>query len=160
MFELNPLSQPDAWWQHILMVVVASLLGYIIGYRSGKFKVMELEKGLLYLDKHLLKCLSEKEDKSSQQRLITDTQPSDNLKMIEGIGPKIEQLLKSIGINSFYDLSQTKVEEIADILKNAGSRYQMHDPSTWPRQAELAVRGEWERLKEWQDELDKGREIN
>jgi glycine cleavage system pyridoxal-binding protein P len=29
----------------------------------------------------------------------------------------------------------------------------MHDPKSWPYQAELAQKGEWERLKEYQNLL-------
>lgn len=158
MFELNPLSQPDAWWQHSIMVVVACILGYVIGYRSRKSKVVELEGELLSLDNQLRKCQSNNHATLKERKVTKATRDVDNLKMIEGIGPKIEQVLRSSGINSYNELSQANVDHIISILKNAGARYQMHDPSTWPRQANLAANGEWERLKEWQDELDKGRE--
>jgi hypothetical protein len=159
MFELNPLGHPDAWWQHILMVAVAALLGYLIGYRSGKDVISELEEELSDLDIDLYNCRNESENKKGVVTLTTDTYAiADNFKMIEGIGPKIEQLLKAQGIKSFRQLSQTSPEWISEILKNAGPRFQMHEPATWPRQAELAANGEWDRLQQWQDELDKGRE--
>lgn len=158
MFELNPFSHPDAWWQHSIILAVAAIIGYIIGYRSGKVTISKLEEDLLSLDSQLLKCQSEKGTSNELKTLSNDVIPSDNLKMIEGIGPKIEQLLKANGLRTFSELSQASVDTISDILKNAGTRYQMHDPSTWPRQADLAERGEWEKLKEWQDELDKGKE--
>lgn len=158
MFELNPFSHPNAWWQHTIILAVAAIIGYIIGYRSGKITVYKLEEDLLSLDSQLLKCQSEKGISSKMKTLSNDVLLSDNLKMIEGIGPKIEQLLKANGLRTFSELSKASVDTISDILKNAGTRYQMHDPSTWPRQADLAERGEWEKLKEWQDELDKGKE--
>jgi hypothetical protein len=34
------------------------------------------------------------------------------------------------------------------ILEEAGSRYKMHDPTTWPQQAKLAEEGKWDELKE------------
>jgi len=43
------------------------------------------------------------------------------------------------------------------ILADAGKRYQMHDPTTWPDQASLAAEGKWEELKTLQDELDGGK---
>lgn len=43
------------------------------------------------------------------------------------------------------------MEAIKEILNAAGSRYQMHDPTSWPMQAEMAANGEWDKLKEWQD---------
>ena len=81
----------------------------------------------------------------------------DDLRKIEGIGPKIKGLLNDAGIHTFKKLSETKVSAIKKILDAAGSRYQMHDPSTWPKQADYAAKGKWDDLKKWQDELDGGR---
>ena len=81
----------------------------------------------------------------------------DDLKKIEGIGPKIESLLNQAGIFTFQDLSNSKNSTLKKILADAGSRYKMHNPSTWSDQAELAANGEWDKLKILQDELDGGR---
>lgn len=81
----------------------------------------------------------------------------DDLKKIEGIGPKIEKLLQESGITTYEALSLTSLEKMQLILKAAGSRYQMHDPSTWAAQAALAHRGDWEQLSEWQLELIGGK---
>jgi small subunit ribosomal protein S1 len=81
----------------------------------------------------------------------------DDLKKIEGIGPKIEELLHTAGIVSFADLSKAEVDAIKEILNAAGSRYQMHDPASWPMQAEMAANGEWEKLKEWQENAKGGK---
>ena len=82
---------------------------------------------------------------------------SDDLKLIEGIGPKIEQILKDGGINTWAQLAATKADKIKELLTAAGSRYASHDPTTWPEQADLAAKGEMDKLKAWQDELDGGR---
>jgi len=82
--------------------------------------------------------------------------PND-LKIIEGIGPKIEQLLKDAGIESWAMLAQTKVEVLRNILEEAGSRYKMHNPASWPEQAKLAHQGKWEALIQLQDKLMGGR---
>lgn len=81
----------------------------------------------------------------------------DDLTKVEGIGPKINDLLKADGINSFADLAAADVEKIREILKAAGSTFASRDPSTWPDQAKLAADGKWDELKKWQDELDGGR---
>lgn len=81
----------------------------------------------------------------------------DDLKLVEGIGPKIEGLLKNAGIDTWADLAGTSVERIKEILAAAGDRYRLADPTTWPRQAELAANGQWAELKEYQDYLDGGR---
>ena len=95
----------------------------------------------------------------------TEKQPSkktpklDDLKVIEGIGPKIEQLLKDGGITTWAELASADVERLKEILDAAGPRYQIHDPSTWPAQSKFAVAGEWEELKEYQDMLTGGRDV-
>ena len=50
MFTLNPLGNPDAWWQHAIMVLVAASLGYIIGNNKNAQNVSELENKLTKLD--------------------------------------------------------------------------------------------------------------
>lgn len=80
-----------------------------------------------------------------------------DLKIIEGIGPKIEQLLKEAGINSWYELADSSIERLHDILAAAGDAYRIHDPGTWPDQARMAANGQWALLKEYQEELKGGR---
>jgi predicted flap endonuclease-1-like 5' DNA nuclease len=82
----------------------------------------------------------------------------DDLKIVEGIGPKIEELCHEAGIYTFDDLANASYEALKNILDNAGTRFQMHDPTTWPKQAALARDGKWDQLKTWQDDLNKGKE--
>jgi large subunit ribosomal protein L27 len=82
----------------------------------------------------------------------------DDLKLVEGIGPKIETLLKEGGITTWAELAEAPIERIKEILEAAGPRYQIHNPSTWPAQAKLAAEGKWEELKTLQDELVGGRD--
>lgn len=83
----------------------------------------------------------------------------EDLKIIEGIGPKIEQLLKEADIISLQQLAEAEIGQLRDILDAAGDRYRMHDPGTWPAQARLAANKEWELLEEYQEELKGGREV-
>ena len=57
-------------------------------------------------------------------------------------------------------MASTPVEKLKEILEAAGSRYRMHNPTTWPAQAKMAAAGEWDKLKKWQDELDGGVEVS
>ncbi|MBT8219629.1 MAG: 30S ribosomal protein S1 [Bacteroidia bacterium] len=81
----------------------------------------------------------------------------DDFRKIEGIGPKIAGLITEAGIKTFDELANTEVEKLKEILENAGSRYKMHDPTTWPQQSKLAAAGDWDALKTLQDELDGGK---
>ncbi|MFT5302287.1 MAG: DNA-directed RNA polymerase subunit beta', partial [Mariniblastus sp.] len=81
---------------------------------------------------------------------------SDDLTKVEGIGPKVVELLNNAGISSFSQLSTTSPDRIKEILAEAGGMMATMNPATWPDQAQLAASGEWAKLKEWQDELDGG----
>jgi len=83
----------------------------------------------------------------------------DDLKKIEGIGPKISDILNKAGIYTFSNLSLTPTDRLRSILADAGNRYKSHDPETWPQQAGLAAAGEWDQLKSLQDQLDGGRSV-
>ncbi len=80
-----------------------------------------------------------------------------DLKAVEGIGPKIEGLLNNGGITTWRGLAQTSVGKLKEILAAAGDRYQLADPTTWPKQAELAADGKWDELEEYQDFLQGGK---
>ena len=84
----------------------------------------------------------------------------DDLRKIEGIGPKIAGLLNDAGIHTFAALAATEIDAVKQILVDAGGRYSSHDPTTWPQQAKLAAAGEWDKLKTWQDELDGGKIVD
>jgi predicted flap endonuclease-1-like 5' DNA nuclease len=83
----------------------------------------------------------------------------DDLKMVEGIGPKIAELLQNGGITTWQELATTDPEDIKTILRAAGERYRIHDPTTWPEQAQLAVEHKWEELEEYQGALSGGKDL-
>jgi predicted flap endonuclease-1-like 5' DNA nuclease len=83
--------------------------------------------------------------------------PPDDLKRIEGIGPKIASLLQNAGIATFAQLSATSVEQLREILDAVNLR--IADPSTWPEQAALAAAGDREGLVSLQSELKGGRRV-
>lgn len=82
----------------------------------------------------------------------------DDLKRIEGIGPKIEKMLNDDLIFTWAELSAVPMDRLKGILRRAGDRYKMHDPTSWPDQAKLAAQGRWKELEELQDILQGGRE--
>ena len=88
--------------------------------------------------------------------MATTSGVKDDLKKIEGIGPKIESLCNNIGIYTWRQLANTSVETLQKMLDDAGPRYKIAIPGTWPKQAEIAANGDWEKLDEYQDFLDGG----
>ena len=81
----------------------------------------------------------------------------DDLTKIEGVGPAIAKLLVGSGIVSFSDLAAKPAADVKQVLTDAGSRFQMHDPASWGLQADMAAKGKWEELNKWQDEHDGGK---
>ncbi len=82
----------------------------------------------------------------------------DDLKVVEGIGPKIEELCHAGGVTTWAGLAETPVERLREILDTAGERFRIHNPSSWPRQAELLALGQWDEFKQLTDELTAGRD--
>ena len=81
----------------------------------------------------------------------------DDLKAIEGIGPKIEKLMKAAGVTTWEAMSKSDASRLSEILRDAGDRYKLADPTTWPKQAEYAANGQWKELDEYQDFLQGGK---
>jgi large subunit ribosomal protein L27 len=106
----------------------------------------------------------EEQPKTSKSEKITlpsgKKVKQDDLKLVEGVGPKIEGLLNDGGITTWAELADAPTEKVQAILDEAGPRYRMHDPATWAKQARLAADGKWEELEALQDRLDGGREVD
>ena len=78
----------------------------------------------------------------------------DDLKKIEGIGPKIDSILNEAGITTLAELASKEVSELEAILEG---KVRIAFPETWPEQAALADAGRWEELEEMQSKLEGGR---
>ena len=96
-------------------------------------------------------------DVSQAQAVFGTPIALDDLKVVDGIGPKIESLCHGIGIVTWFDLSTTEVSLLRTMLADAGSRFRVHDPSTWPEQAALLAAGRWADFKALTDGLRGGR---
>lgn len=88
---------------------------------------------------------------------IIKTYKQDDLKIVEGIGPKIEELLHNAGIKTWKALAESTPESLKGILSAAGANFQLADPTTWPKQAELADEGKWAELESYQEFLQGGK---
>ena len=88
---------------------------------------------------------------------VKTTNGRDDFTVVEGIGPKINDLIHDAGIHTYSELGGTLVETIQKILDAAGPSYTLAKPGTWPAQADMAAANKWEALKAWQDELDGGK---
>lgn len=80
-----------------------------------------------------------------------------DLTIVEGIGPKIQELFHNHDVKTWKALSQCSVDKCQQVLQSGGERFRMHKPDTWPEQAKMAHEGRWANLKNWQDQLDGGK---
>ena len=76
----------------------------------------------------------------------------DHLQMIEGIGPKMEEVLNENGISTFDGLASKSTGSIKDILGKYGDKYQIIDPSNWRIEAKSAASKDWDELIKLQKE--------
>ncbi len=97
------------------------------------------------------KAVAPKKEAAPKKAVATK---ADDLKKVEGIGPKIAETLIAAGISTFAELAKAKPAKIAEIIADVRGN---HVTDTWPAQAKLATDGKWDELKKWQDELDGGK---
>jgi len=93
----------------------------------------------------------------ARPQIGADLGESADIELVEGIGPKIAQVLRARGFGSFDALAQASPGTLREILDDQGPAYRIADPSTWPEQARLAAQGSWDELKSLQDSLTAGR---
>ena len=86
------------------------------------------------------------------------TSKTDDLEIIEGIGPKISETLIAAGITTFANLAAITAEKVREILDSSEGNYNAADPTTWAEQAQLAADGKMDELKELQEKLNGGKE--
>ncbi|MEE3999967.1 hypothetical protein V1T75_06415 [Tenacibaculum sp. FZY0031] len=169
----------------IAVAIIAAILGYLLGKLSSKNikkdeivllknKIAKLESSLrnckesklvLETDLKLAKSnivpsISEEQkpfDINEIKKVFGKKIKENDLKIVEGIGPKIEELFHNFSINTWKLLSETSIEKCQEVLKSGGDRYRVHKPNTWPKQAKLAYEGKWQELKDWQKNLDGGK---
>ena len=80
---------------------------------------------------------------------------NNNLQVIEGVGPKMESVLKENGIDTWSKLANKTKSELKNMLEVYGSKYALINVTDWPSQAQLANQGKWEELIKFQQSNNK-----
>jgi len=163
----------------LLVGAICALLGYLLGKSLGsgntqvnidvwKSKVSKLETDLKACKDSQSTGLGIKSSFSDEASTIVFNPnkakaifgkeiKENDLTIIEGIGPKIQELFNNHGINTWKELSESSIEKCQEALDSGGERFKVHNPGTWPEQAVMAYKGNWEDLLKWQDDLDGGK---
>ncbi|WP_281541637.1 hypothetical protein [Maribacter aestuarii] len=173
------------WLIPLLVGVICGILGYLIGKsgnttidNSAEIKILQDKNAKLKAD--LEACYKKASassnlgasaasfaagaavastpfDAAAAKAVFGKTIKQDDLKVIEGIGPKIEGMFKDSGIKTWKALSDASVADCQKVLDTGGKRYQIHDPASWPMQAKMCYEGKWAELFKWQEEHDHGK---
>lgn len=166
----------------LLVAIVGILIGYFLGSKQGSRleQLKDLEEKNSQLTKELEACMNKlpnaQEPVHNTKAQVVETciqEPSfdanaakaafgkrvkeNDLKIVEGIGPKIESLFHESSITTWKALSETSVSTCQEILNSGGDRYRIHDPSSWPMQGKMASEGKWKALVKWQKEHKAGK---
>ncbi len=160
------------WLIPLLTGIISAIIGYYWGKgssttidNSADLKLLQDKNTKLQAD--LDACLSAKAaapvvaaipfNATAAEAAMGKKIKQDDLKVVEGIGPKIEQMFHDGGIKTWKALSDTAVARCQEILDGGGERYKVHDPASWPMQAKMCYEGKWAELAKWQDEHDHGK---
>ncbi|MBE9464340.1 hypothetical protein ACFP1I_05880 [Dyadobacter subterraneus] len=172
ILQLNPFSKPVAITEILILLIIATFVGWLIARLITNGRIRVLRESISEKKLELANCRAQQREFTSAQPTLVgkaaktvyptavpaDPTKVDDFKIIEGIGPKIEELINKEGIYSYEQLSNTNPIRLSNILKNAGPRFQMHDPSSWPQQAKLANEKRWQELQILKDKLIAGRQ--
>ncbi len=163
------------WLLPALIGVISGVLGYLIGKsgstpdHSADLKLLQDKNAKLQADldacngklatqeEAIPKAVNISFDANAARSAMGKTIKENDLKVVEGIGPKIEGMFQTAGIGTWKALSETAVAKCQEILDGGGERYKVHDPSSWPMQAKMCYEGKWAELARWQDEHDYGK---
>ncbi len=170
-FQYDNSFQWSSFTEILIPLILMASLGYLISKIYLHIKTSNLKQELATTKSELSTYLEipVKNKKSILQnshvstqttvypKLEFDENKSDDLKIIEGIGPKIEEILKKEGINTYGQLANTSPIRLVSILRKAGPRFQIQDPTSWPNQANFAKFGKWIELQNLQNQLKGGK---
>ncbi len=161
-----------------MIALLAGVAGLLVGFwwgrkqqgRSESGQMQSLAESHTRAQKALEACRKQLETANSMavqadipfdyraaKAVFGSTVKQDDLKLIDGIGPKIEGLFHNYDIKTWRALAGTSVAKCQEVLDSGGDRYKIHDPSSWPMQARMAYEGKWKELMRWQDEHDHGK---
>lgn len=175
-----------SWLLLALFGIICAILGYLWGKsvpktssNSGELKILQdsnaqlvndLEASNQKIASQMSKAIPDESKKSSEpiepqtyfnsdlaKKSFGKKIKLNDLKVIEGIGPKIEKLFHSFDIKSWESLSDASVKKCQQVLDSGGDRYRIHNPGSWPMQAKMAHEGKWKALARWQEEHKAGK---
>ena len=152
----------------LLIPIAIGLISALLGYLLGRATTSKDNDAIAKLKAELDACKRRKTksgvgdaskiafNSKAAKAVFGKTIKHNDLTVIEGIGPKIQDLFQKNGINTWEIMAETSIDQCQAVLDKGGENFRLHTPKTWPEQAKLAYEGKWEKLLEWQNKLDGG----
>ena len=145
----------DATLEIAIMLMGAALVGYFIHYLTCKMRGCCHGAGCE-------NCSTKPATVPAKPAAAVVAAPAvhthDDLEIIEGIGPKVKQLLNQYNVFSFAQVASMTPAALKDILEKGGDRFRILPTDTWPKQAGLARDGKTVELEAYKKHLINGRE--
>jgi len=163
------------WVIMIVVGLIFGIVGFFLGRSMGRsadletaFEELKASNNRLQSDLDLcrqslnnepshLRQAQVKFDAKMAKAVLGRFVKQDDLKVVEGIGPKIEGLFHNFDIKTWKALSQTSVAKCHEVLDAGGEKYRVHDPASWPMQARMCYENKWKELHRWQEEHKHGK---
>lgn len=166
--------QLGSWLVPLITGILGLIIGYFLGMRSKGpaallMQLEEIREQHTGLEIELAECRKHLQENGNSGLPEIPFDPraaraafgkriqQNDLKLIEGIGPKIEGLFHNFDIKTWKALAETPVAKCQEVLDSGGDRYLVHDPASWPMQARMAYEGKWKALARWQEEHKHGK---
>lgn len=133
----------------------------LIGFLAGVLTLILRSRRNLTMSNTLSEAQHTPAKTPARAIILPETMPTgalpspEDLTIIEGIGLKVQAVLRAGGIHSLKQLSRTKPAKLKALLVAAGNR--ISNPDTWPAQAALAAAGKMDELKTMHAGLKAGR---
>lgn len=108
------------------------------------------------VDSHVVAAAPPEPDLAEAARVLGVPVRMNDFTVIEGIGPAIAHLCITRGITTWWSMANSDRSLLRSMLAEAGPKYQVHDPTSWPQQARLLANGEWERFRRLAEALRDG----
>lgn len=112
------------------------------------------------VDAHIVAAAPPEPDLEEGARLLGQPVRLNDFTLIEGIGPAISHLLVNRGLTTWWSLANADLALLRSMLAEAGPKYQVHDPTTWPQQARLLANGDWQQFLGMVDAIRDGTGTN
>lgn len=157
----------------ILVGLISALLGYLLGKLLGGGNNDNYTDKIAGLEADLEACRNSKSanlgssfaasapvilfDADAAKAAFGKRIKENDLTIIEGIGPKIQELFHNHDVRTWKSLSECSLDKCQRVLDSGGERFKIHNPGTWAEQAKMAYEGKWRELFNWQEELDGGK---